>query len=376
MGKRNKASVPLTKFMNSVIARLKANGQYRTMLHYRAALNSFMRFRQQQDVALAEMDSDMMKSYEAYLKNVAGVCRNTSSFYMRILRAVYNRAAEKGLAARQNPFRSVYTGIDKTGKRAIPTEAVSGIRRLATGLTPQQEMSRDTFLMCFYLRGISFIDLAHLRKSDLRDGYLHYTRSKTGQPLVVRWEKVMQNIVDKYKEQAAASPYLFPFLTGGRGKGHDEVHLYHNAESRITYHLKKLGGEDWTEWETDAVRGAPFVGYGRTRPEHPRLRNQRGAGTQFRDNHADIPPLHPDRGSGCRQRQSPCSAVTKKNRHPARLPGLPEKIRMISAKDCIRFRQRPYTFFRKIRMIFRAGQFESLRKRHRLTVQRYGKSCK
>lgn len=243
MGKRNKASVPLTKFMNSVIARLKANGQYRTMLHYRAALNSFMRFRQQQDVALAEMDSDMMKSYEAYLKNVAGVCRNTSSFYMRILRAVYNRAAEKGLAARQNPFRSVYTGIDKTGKRAIPTEAVSGIRRLATGLTPQQEMSRDTFLMCFYLRGISFIDLAHLRKSDLRDGYLHYTRSKTGQPLVVRWEKVMQNIVDKYKEQAAASPYLFPFLTGGRGKGHDEVHLYHNAESRITYHLKKLGAK-------------------------------------------------------------------------------------------------------------------------------------
>ena len=72
--------------------------------------------------------------------------------------------------------------------------------------TPKQELARDTFLLCFYLRGISFIDLAHLRKSDLKDGYLHYTRSKTGQRLTIRWEKEMQKIVDKYKSQTAFSP--------------------------------------------------------------------------------------------------------------------------------------------------------------------------
>ena len=121
----------------------------------------------------------------------------------------------------------------------------------AKDLTPKQELARDTFMMCFYLRGISFIDLAHLCKSDLKDGYLHYTRSKTGQRLSVRWEKDMQDIVDKYQAQTVSSPYLFPFLVGDSSNNHSgkqdkvqtELRLYHNAEARITYHLKKLGAK-------------------------------------------------------------------------------------------------------------------------------------
>ena len=106
-------------------------------------------------------------------------------------------------------------------------------------------------MMCFYLRGISFIDLAHLRKSDLKDGFISYTRSKTGQRISIRWEKEMQDIVDKYQAQTADSTYLFPFLASDtnsqkgsiQDKRLDELRLYHNAESRITYHLKKLGAK-------------------------------------------------------------------------------------------------------------------------------------
>ena len=238
---RKKKSESLFEFMGLVISLLKANGQHRTSLHYQAALNSFMRFRARRDVALAEIDADMMKSYEAYLKNVAGVCRNTSSFYMRILRAVYSRAVEKGLAPQRHPFKGVYTGIDTTRKRAIPIATVGRIKRLDANLTPQQALALDAFLMSFYLRGISFVDLARLRKSDIHDGYLHYTRSKTGQRLSIRWEQPMQDIVSKYESQTAASPYLFPFLVGGEGQS--EHRLYHNAESRIAYHLKRLSAK-------------------------------------------------------------------------------------------------------------------------------------
>ena len=243
----------LFTFMNFLIALSLKNGQYRTMQHYKATLQSYMRFRAGKDIALKEINAEEMQSYEAYLKNVAKVCANTSSFYLRILRATYNKAVEKGFATRQNPFKNVYTGIAKTNKRAVSTASVSQIKHLDStyGLTPKQELARDAFMMCFYLRGISFIDLAHLRKSDLKDGYLHYTRSKTGQRLSIRWEKEMQNIVDKYQDQIASSPYLFPFLVGdGRNKHADkkdekseEQRLYHNAESRITYQLKKLGAK-------------------------------------------------------------------------------------------------------------------------------------
>ena len=256
MARNKKTSESLFTFMNLLIALLLKNGQYRTMLHYKATLNSYKRFRAGKDISFKEIDAEEMQSYEAYLKNVANVCANTSSFYLRILRATYNKAVEKGFTQQQNPFKNVYTGIAKTKKRAIPTDSISSIKQLGSTqkLTPQQELARDTFLMCFYLRGISFIDLAHLRKSDLKDGYISYTRSKTGQRLSIRWEKDMQEIVDKYQHLTRNSPYLFPFLANDKPIGitdkpydkndnQESLRLYHNAESRITYHLKKLGAK-------------------------------------------------------------------------------------------------------------------------------------
>ena len=251
MSRNKKTSKSLFQFMNLLIALLIKNGQYRTSLHYKATLNSFKRYRNDKDIALCEIDAEEMRSYEAYLHHTAEVCSNTSSFYLRILRATYNKAVAKGLTPQQHPFKEVYTGIAKTRKRAISTENVSQMKRLDSvkNLTPKEEMARDAFLMSFYLRGISFIDLAHLRKSNLKDGYLHYTRSKTRQRLTIRWEKDMQELMEKYQAQTASSPYLFPFLVddGNRSqnktidKKKEEVRLYHNAEARISYHLRKLG---------------------------------------------------------------------------------------------------------------------------------------
>ena len=253
MSRNKKTSESLFQFMNLLIVLLLKNGQYRTSLHYKATLNSFKRYRDNRDIALSEIDADVMRSYEAYLHHTAEVCKNTSSFYLRILRATYNKAVAKRLTPQQHPFREVYTGIAPTRKRAIPTEDVSQIKRLHSvkELTPKEEMARDTCLMSFYLRGISFIDLAHLRKSDLKDGFLHYTRRKTGQRLTIRWEDDMQELLEKYQVQTVTSPYLFPFLVDDGNTRQDktidkkqkEVHLYHNAEARISYHLRKLGAK-------------------------------------------------------------------------------------------------------------------------------------
>ena len=253
MSRNKKTSESLFQFMNLLIVLLLKNWQYRTSLHYKATLNSFKRYRDNRDIALSEIDADVMRSYEAYLHHTAEVCKNTSSFYLRILRATYNKAVAKRLTPQQHPFTNVYTGIAPTRKRAIPTEDVSQIKHLHSvkELTPKEEMARDTFLMSFYLRGISFIDLAHLRKSDLKDGFLHYTRRKTGQRLTIRWEDDMQELLEKYQVQTVTSPYLFPFLVDDGNirqdktvdKKQKEVHLYHNAEARISYHLRKLGAK-------------------------------------------------------------------------------------------------------------------------------------
>lgn len=95
-------------FMESVIAQLRRLNRERTSETYSAALSSFMRFRQNKDVQLDDMDTDLMMEYEAWLK-MKGVSLNTQSFYMRILRATYNRAVEKGLTVQKHPFKHVYT---------------------------------------------------------------------------------------------------------------------------------------------------------------------------------------------------------------------------------------------------------------------------
>ena len=148
MSRNKKTSESLFQFMNLLIALLLKNGQYRTSLHYKASLNSFKRYRDNKDIALQEIDAEVMRSYEAYLHHTAEVCKNTSSFYLRILRATYNKAVAKGLTPQQHPFSDVYTGIAQTRKRAIPTENVSQIKSLQSvkDLTPKEEMARDNHI--------------------------------------------------------------------------------------------------------------------------------------------------------------------------------------------------------------------------------------
>lgn len=223
----------LFTFMHGVIAQLKQLGKIRTSETYTATLKSFMAFRESQDVPLDGISSDMMLLYEAHLKT-RDVSMNTISFYMRNLRAVYNRAAEKGLTPQNNPFRHVYTGVDKTIKRAIPIKEIKALKELDLSLKPSLDFARDMFMFSFYTRGMSFIDMAYLKKSDLQNGILTYRRRKTGQQLSIKWEKCMEDIVSKYPQNQ--TDYLLPIIK----ETVNERRQYDNALHLVNYHLKDL----------------------------------------------------------------------------------------------------------------------------------------
>ena len=225
----------LFNFMQGVIAQLQQMGKQRTSETYRCTLKSFMQFREDKDVLLADIDSDLMMMYEAFLRG-RGLTKNSTSFYMRILRAVYNRAVEKDLTTNRNPFKHVYTGIDKTIKRAIPLKAIKQIKNLDLSLQPSLDFAREIFLFSFYTRGMSFIDMAYLKKKDLSNGILSYRRRKTGQQIFIRWERCMQEIVEKYDNPL--SEYLLPIIKPMNG---DERTQYQNAMYLINRKLKEIG---------------------------------------------------------------------------------------------------------------------------------------
>ncbi len=222
-------------YIRQQIVRLKRLGKIRTSETYTAALKSFSSFMKGRDILFGELNSDLLMEYEAYLKN-RGNSPNTISFYMRILKAVYNRAVENGLTGQRNLFKSVYTGVEKTLKRAIHLNDIRRIKRLDLSLKPHLDFARDMFLFCFYTRGMSFVDMAYLKKGDIANGILTYRRKKTGQQLFIRWEKCMQEIIDKYPVNE--TEFLLPVITE-RNKEYRKQ--YTNALHRVNTLLKKIG---------------------------------------------------------------------------------------------------------------------------------------
>ncbi|MDE5882432.1 MAG: site-specific integrase [Muribaculaceae bacterium] len=221
-------------FMENTIIRLKELGKQRTSETYISALNSLRRFRQEEDIIFDGFDSDLMESYEAYLKE-RGLIPNSRSFHMRILRAVYNRAVEKEITQNRHPFRHVYTGVDKTAKRAIDLKTIKKIKELDLTSHPTVDYARDMFLISFYFRGMSFVDMAYLKKSDLSNGHITYRRRKTGQQLSIKWTVQMQLIINKYPQNQ--TEYLLPIITSSSATPYNQ---YRSKQFLINKCLKKV----------------------------------------------------------------------------------------------------------------------------------------
>lgn len=150
-------------FISAQASRKRQLGKIRSSETYRSALNSFMRFRQGIDLTFDMIDSDLMVLYEAELRG-RGVSRNTSSFYLRILRTNYKLAVEEGLTQDRSPFKHVYCGIDKTVKRSLPFSGIKKIKELDLAQRPKLAFARDMFIFSFCTRGMSFVDMAFLKK--------------------------------------------------------------------------------------------------------------------------------------------------------------------------------------------------------------------
>ena len=221
-------------FIRGQILRKKQLGKIRSSETYQATLNSFMNFRQGVDLTFDMFDSELMELYEAELRR-RGVVRNTSSFYLRILRTNYKLAVEKGLTQDCHPFKHVYCGMDKTVKRCLSFDEIKKMKELDLSLKPALDFARDMFIFSFCTRGMSFVDMAYLKKTDLKNGYLIYRRKKTGQLLTIEWTRQMQSLIDKYKVNSTR--YLLPLIVREDGS---ERRQYQNQMMKINRSLKEV----------------------------------------------------------------------------------------------------------------------------------------
>ena len=135
-------------------------------------------------------------------------------------------------------FSRVRLSYVPTVKRAISESQLKAIARLALPEGSPMAFARDIFLFSFFMRGMPFVDMAYLRKADLRAGTLSYCRRKTRQHLTVAWEQATQQIVDRYAHLAPDSPYMLPII-----RTDDATHYrqYHRQQQNVNNSLRKIG---------------------------------------------------------------------------------------------------------------------------------------
>ncbi len=228
--------VGVTAFMREQIAQLTADNRLGTARNYTRTLRSFSGFLGG-ELPFAAFTERLVEEYNAYLLR-RGVVRNTVSFYMRILRSVYNKAVRRRLAEPASPFGGVYTGVDRTRKRAIDERLIARLKSLDLPVSGALPLARDLFVFSYCMRGMAFVDMAFLRKKDMRDGAIHYVRRKTGQRMTVHLEPCMREIIGRYAPRTRDTPYLFPVLTA-----EDPARAYAQYQVALNYYnrlLKKL----------------------------------------------------------------------------------------------------------------------------------------
>ena len=221
---RKNAKDDLRLYIPEVIGMLKREGKFPAMHVYACTLRSYEKFCAEErhpknitaSLSMQEIFTpERLKEYEDWLAGQQS-SPNTISTYMRTLQAVYNRWMSPGIEG-YNPvlFKDVYTKVESRTKRALTAEQMEQLRNTDFSvLTLRQQQVLTYFLLMFMLRGMPFIDLAHLRKSDLRNRRITYRRHKTGKLMVVDVPPDAMRLLQKYRDKTD-SEYLLPLLHGG-----------------------------------------------------------------------------------------------------------------------------------------------------------------
>lgn len=224
----------LLRYINAQIERKQELKKVGMAAAYKSTRSSLAKFIGRPDVRMSEVDLAFVRRYEDFLYS-NGASGNTVSYYLRNLRSLYNQAVTDGYHPRgEYPFAKAQTRPAKTVKRALSRTDMQNLADLNLENEPELEFTRDLYLFSFYAQGMAFVDIVLLKKTDICNGVLTYSRHKSKQLIRIVVTPQMQGVIDKYNTE---NEYLFPIISGEYASGYQKYRL---ALGRINRHLKKI----------------------------------------------------------------------------------------------------------------------------------------
>ena len=139
------------------------------------------------------------------------------------------------------PICDVYTKVESHIKRALTEQQMKRLMYAeAVPISEEQKRILAYFVLMFLFRGMPFIDLAYLRKKDMKGDTIVYRRHKTGKQMTVHIPREAIPLINEFRDKTSQSPYLFPILDAGVCSAWELHRHYQDALHRFNKSLGKL----------------------------------------------------------------------------------------------------------------------------------------
>ena len=220
-------------YFSRKIRELRESGHEGTARAYASSLRSMQRYLGKKDFPFIKLSSRIISDYQGKLL-ASGICDNTIGFYLHNIKALFRKGCREMGLELPCPFRDISIKTEKTLKRSLDPVVIKTLSAIELEKDSPLSLARDIFMFSFYTRGMSFVDIALLKKRHVFPGEICYRRHKTDQLMRVGINKEISRILERYKN--VPGEYIFPLFPAER----DPYAGYRNAYHRIRYSLGKI----------------------------------------------------------------------------------------------------------------------------------------
>jgi integrase/recombinase XerD len=211
-GNTTNQSKPFKKFAQELIDQMLATNNTGNALVYITATNRFLSFCGS-DIMFDQIDYKLLDEFRHHLL-VQELKQNSISNYFRTIRAIYNKAIKHKIVDRAlYPFYDISIKYQRTANRAISKADITRLISLPLSENSQSWRALHYFMLSFYLRGISFTDMAYLKPSNIINGRVEFKRRKTHKLYSIKLFNSAEAIIKDLDKES--NEYLLPILQSG-----------------------------------------------------------------------------------------------------------------------------------------------------------------
>lgn len=235
------SSCTVSELFDVHIKQLTIEGRLKYASTFKELKNSLIKFNYHLDILFSDIDIAWLKNYEGWLRK-RGLAPNSIGVRFRTLRAIYNRAIEENIVKQDYyPFKAYKVSKlhEETIKRAITKEDLKNIIDYKTNGSNTQ-LAIDVFYFSYLCAGINFTDIAYLKRDNLIDNRLVYSRKKTKKLIKVPLQNEALNIIEKYNQNTS---YLFPILSDFHKTDLQKMNRIRKLLKKVNEILKAIGEE-------------------------------------------------------------------------------------------------------------------------------------